>query len=85
MCVPGCKEHLCTAEHPPVLAWHRFQQKDFSRAGQEQVKGEGRHQRSLGPVAQPAPDTPRFTVPVLYGQKITNETCHNTTKTTKKL
>lgn len=68
-CVPGRKEHLCTAEHPPVLAWHRFQQKDFSRAVQEQVKGEGRHQRGLVQVAWPALGTPGFTVPVPHGQK----------------
>ena len=69
MCVPGHKEHLCTAEHSPVLAWHRFQQKSFSRAGQKQVKGEGRHQRGLVQVARPASGTLVFTVPVPHGQK----------------
>lgn len=68
MCVPGSKGHLSTAEHPPVLVWHRFQQKDLSRSGQEQVKGEGKHQMVLVQVAQPVPGTPGFTVPVTHGQ-----------------
>lgn len=71
--------HLYAAEHPPVLAWHRFQRKDFSRAGQEQVKDEGKHQGCLVQV-------------VLWGDnasptwsKITNQTCYNITKKTKTL
>lgn len=80
MCVPGSKGHLSTAEHPPVLVWHRSQQKDLSRSGQEQVKDEGKHQKILVQVAQPVLALQDLQCQSLM-VKITKEICHNIMKT----